>query len=110
MGLNSTIEKINESIEPEEIIDKTGTWLNNFDWKKPLDWIGEKVTHITGNIVSKSSENGFELGVFSFKIVILLLFCLVLYFETKIQKKVLKVILIILSVLLIASITISFFV
>lgn len=109
MDINNTLEKINESININSGLEKTGSFLNRIDWKKPLNWLGKGASKISGNVINKSSEKGLDLGVLSFKLLTLVLIFGFIYFAMKIGKKPIKIILIILLILLAISVLSSIF-
>jgi len=77
--------------------------------KEFLKPIGDKVSEYSGFLVKKLSELGLSTGSTTNKIIAILILLTIFYFSLKITQRVVKFLLIILSIILLSSIIFSFF-
>lgn len=107
MGVNETLEGIAESIDVDSSLEKTGGFLDKFDFGNLMSKVGSGTSKATGFVVQKSLKMGLKLSGLSIKLITLLILVGLLYAVMHYGKKPVKYVFMALIVFLVASVIAS---
>lgn len=110
MGVNETLNNLSEVVDVNKTIEKTGSFLDNFDFSSILSKIGSGVSKTTGFVVQKSASIGLHLSQLSIKLFSLVLLVGILLLIIKYGQKPLKYLWMGLVVFLISSVVAYIFI